>query len=133
MMKMVVDTSVLIAVIADEPEKPRLIEVTRGSELIAPRSVHWEIGNAFSAMFKRKLITLEKAQQSLGIYRKIRIEFVDVELEKSLNIAQQLNIYAYDAYLIQCALKYEVPLISLDRGLRAYAQQMNINVLEVRS
>ena len=132
-MKIVVDTSVLIAVIADEPEKPALVKATRGAELIAPHSVHWEIGNAFSAMFKRKLITLEKAQQSLKIYRKIRVDFVEVELEESLNIAQQLNIYAYDAYLIRCALKYEAPLISLDRGLRGYAQQMNINVLEVMS
>jgi len=132
-MKIVVDTSVLIAVIADEPEKPALVKATRGAELIAPHSVHWEIGNAFSAMFKRKLITLEKAQQSLKIYRKIRVDFVEVELEESLNIAQQLNLYAYDAYLIRCALKYEAPLISLDRGLRGYAQQMNINVLEVMS
>ena len=132
-MKIVVDTSVLIAVIADEPEKPALVKATRGAELIAPHSVHWEIGNAFSAMFKRKLITLEKAQQSLKIYRKIRVDFVEVELEESLNIAQQLNLYAYDAYLIRCALKYEAPRISLGRGLRGSAQQMNINVLEVMS
>jgi predicted nucleic acid-binding protein len=78
-------------------------------------------------------IGVDKAQQSLGIYRKIHIDFVEVELEESLNIAQQLNIYAYDAYLIRCALKYKAPLISLDRRLRGYAQQMNINVLEVIS
>lgn len=130
-MKIVVDTSVLIAVIADEPEKPALVEATKGASLIAPHSVHWEIGNAFSAMFKRKLITLEKARQSLDIYRKIRVDFVEVELEESLKIAQQLNIYAYDAYLIRCALKYQAPLISLDKGLRGYAQQMNVSVLEV--
>ena len=130
-MKIVVDTSVLIAVIADEPEKSALVKATRGVELIAPPSVHWEIGNAFSAMFKWKLITLAKARQSLDIYRKIRVDFVEVELEESLKIAQQLNIYAYDAYLIRCALKHQAPLISLDKGLRGYAQQMNVSVLEV--
>jgi predicted nucleic acid-binding protein len=130
-MKIVVDTSVLIAVIANESEKPALVKATRGAELIAPHSVHWEIGNAFSAMFKRQIITLEQAQQSLKIYRKIRIDFLDVELEESLKIAHQLGIYAYDAYLIRCALKYNAPLISLDRGLVGYAKQMNVNVMEV--
>ena len=109
-MKIVVDTSVLIAVIADEPEKSALVEATRGAELIAPHSVHWEIGNAFSAMFKRNLVTLEKAQRSLEIYQKIPIKYVDIELEESVKIAHDINIYAYDAYLIRCALKYAAPL-----------------------
>ncbi|MCP4405460.1 MAG: type II toxin-antitoxin system VapC family toxin [bacterium] len=61
----------------------------------------------------------------------IIITFVDVELDKSLELAHQLNIYAYDAYLIQCALKYQIPLISLDRNLRRYAKQKNITVMEV--
>ncbi len=130
-MKIVVDTSVLTAVIADEPEKSRLIEMTRGSELIAPHSLHWEVGNAFSAMFKRRIITLEKAQAALNIYRKIQIEFIDVELAQSVNIAHQLNIYAYDAYLIQCALQSDAPLISLDRNLVRYAKQMHVHVMEV--
>ena len=40
-MEVVVDTSVLIAAIANEPEKEALIELTRGAGLIAPQSVHW--------------------------------------------------------------------------------------------
>lgn len=55
-MEIVVDTSVIIAVIVDEPEKARLIESTKGASLIAPGSLYWEIGNAFSAMLKRKRI-----------------------------------------------------------------------------
>lgn len=103
------------------------------AELIAPHSVHWEIGNAFSSMFKRKLVTLEEAQQSLTIYRKIPIKFLDVELAKSIEIAHSVNIYAYDAYLIRCALQYAAPLISLDRGLNEYAKQMTVTVMEVKS
>jgi lauroyl/myristoyl acyltransferase len=56
------------------------VNATRGVELIAPHSVHWEIGNALSAMFKRKLITLEKAQKALTIYRTILIHFLDVDV-----------------------------------------------------
>jgi predicted nucleic acid-binding protein len=131
-MDVVVDTSVIIAVIADEPEKEALINLTTGAGLIAPQSVHWEIGNAFSAMLRRERITVEQATQAIGLYRQIPIRFVDVELEEALEIAAGLCIYAYDAYLIRCALKYRSPLISLDRNLINAAKEMQARVVEVR-
>ena len=130
-MNIVVDTSVIIAVIANEPEKDVLIELTQGNDLIAPHSVHWGIGNAFSAMLRRKRITVEQALNAVEVYRRIPIRFVDVELEESLKIADTLGIYAYDAYLIQCALKYHAPLISLDGNLISAARRMKTKVLEV--
>ena len=60
-MKFVVDASVIIAVIANEPEKEQLIEITKGADLLAPSSIHWEIGNTFSAMIKRRRVSLEPA------------------------------------------------------------------------
>jgi predicted nucleic acid-binding protein len=130
-MDIVVDTSVIIAVIANEPEKEALVELTKGANLIAPHSVHWEIGNAFSAMLKRERIRVEQAIQAIRLYRQIPIRFVDVELEESLKIADTLGIYAYDAYLIRCALKYKSPLISLDRKLVNAAKEMKARVIEV--
>lgn len=130
-MDIVVDTSVIIAVIANEPEKEALVELTKGANLIAPHSVHWEIGNAFSAMLKRERIRVEQAIQAMRLYQQIPIRFVDVELEESLKIADTLGIYAYDAYLIRCALKYKSPLISLDRKLANAAKEMKARVIEV--
>ena len=43
-MDIVVDTSVIIAVIANEPQRDILIDLTKGADLLAPPSVHWEIG-----------------------------------------------------------------------------------------
>lgn len=132
-MDIVVDTSVLIAVIANEPQRDILIELTKGANLLAPPSVHWEISNAFSAMLRRSRITLAQALRAIEIYQDIPIRFADVELKDSLMIAAQLNIYAYDAYLIRCALKYNAPLISLDENLVGAAQRMDIEVVEVPS
>ena len=131
-MNIVVDTSVIIAVIANEPEKDKLIKLTQGADVIAPQSVHWEIGNAFSAMFKRNRVTLEQALKAIQAYSKIPVRFVDVELEQSLEIAETLSIYAYDAYLIRCALKYKSPLISLDGNLVDSAKRMNVKIVEVK-
>jgi predicted nucleic acid-binding protein len=131
-MDIVVDTSAIIAVIANEPEKEALVELTTGADLIAPHSVHWEIGNAFSAMLRRERIKVEQAIQAVKLYQQIPIRFVDVELEETLKIANALGIYAYDAYLIRCALKYRAPLISLDRNLVNAAKEMKVKVIEVR-
>ena len=57
---------------------------------------------------------------------------MDVDLEQTLEIANALDIYAYDAYLIQCALKYRFPLISLDGNLVRSAQRMKAKVIEVK-
>ena len=130
-MNIVIDTSVIIAVIANEPEKDSLVRLTRGADLLAPHFVHWEIGNAFSAMFKRNRVTLEQALKAIQAYNKIPIRFVDVELEQSLEIAETSNIYAYDAYLIRCALRFRSPLISLDKNLVNSAKRMKVKVIEV--
>lgn len=130
-MNIVIDTSAIIAVIANEPERATLIQKTQGATLIAPKSVEWEIGNAFSAMLKRKRIVLEQAIASISVYKQIPIRFVDVELDEALKLAGDLNIYAYDAYLIRCALKYKYPLLTLDNGLRVAAEKMDISIIEV--
>lgn len=130
-MDIVVDTSVIMAVIANEPEKDALIELTRGVDLIAPPSVHWEIGNAFSAMLRRKRTTLALALKAIDMYEEIPIRFVEVELDHSLRLADALGIYAYDAYLIRCAQKYRSPLLSLDAYLADCARRTGVKMLEV--
>jgi len=130
-MDMIVDTSVLIAVIAEEPQKERLVALTQGVDLIAPASVHWEIGNAFSAMLKRNRITLHQALTAVAIYERIPIRFVSVEIAESLKLAAELNMYAYDAYLIRCALKYNAPLITLDQNLARVARENGVDLIEV--
>ena len=131
-MELVVDASILIAVIADEPEKPGIVSATMGTELIAPISVHFEIGNAFSAMLKRRRITLAQGLSALEIYEGIPIRLVDIELEMAVQIAAKLGIYAYDAYLLRCAERCRAPLLTLDRALREHARSYGVQVLEIK-
>jgi predicted nucleic acid-binding protein len=129
--ELVVDTSVIIAVIVNEPEKAVLVERTSGATLLAPASVHWEIGNAFSAMLKRKRITLEQATAAVQVYRTIPIRWLEVELELALALAAQLDIHADDAYIIAAAQKQTCSLLSLDGGLIHAAKVAGVPVLEV--
>lgn len=130
-MNIVVDTSALIAVLIDEASKPTIVEATQGCALTAPGSVHWEIGNAFSAMFKKKRITLEKAERAIRVYKTIPLRFVDIDIDEAVKMAKKMNIYAYDAYLLQCAIKHKAPLITLDNNLKRLAVQEHITIVEI--
>jgi len=129
--EIVIDTSAVIAVILDAPEKAALIRITKDATLVAPSSVHWEIGNAFSAMLRRGRITSELVARAVEIYRTIPIRFIDVDLMASLVIASEHRLYAYDAYLIECARVRGATLLTLDRALARVATKMKIDAPEV--
>jgi len=129
-MNITIDTSALIAVITNEPKKSRIVQLTVDTNLLAPLSVHWEIGNAFSAMIKRNRITALQAQSCIALYQQIPLKLVDINLAKTIDLVEQLKIYAYDAYLIQCALQTKTPLLTLDTGLIQAAKAVGITILE---
>ena len=127
----VVDTSVIIAVLVNEEQRAKLTGLTRGVNLNAPASLHWEVGNAFSAMFKRGRLGIDKALEAAGSYERIPIRLHDVNLASSMKLAHDLALYAYDAYFIECARKLNSPLLTLDATLLQAARQAGVAVIEV--
>lgn len=130
-MDIVTDTSVLIAVILNEPEKSEIVKATAGHTLVGPESIRWEIGNAFSAMFKKKRISLRLAQQALAIFEVIPIRYLEVDFKHSLKLAHDNDIYAYDAYFLDCALRHKAPLLSLDGKMIIKAKNIGIKITEI--
>jgi predicted nucleic acid-binding protein len=131
-MEIVIDTSALLAVIGLQPERAELIRLTQGATLVAPSSVHWEVGNALSAMFKRKAIELDDALELLNAYTAIPVRLLEPPLQQSVQLSRQLNIYAYDAYVIACAINQQAPILSLDTALMDRARSLEIEILEVK-
>ncbi|MBV8056942.1 MAG: type II toxin-antitoxin system VapC family toxin [Deltaproteobacteria bacterium] len=129
-MDVVVDTSIIIAVLVGESHREALVRATVSADLLAPPSVHWEVGNAFAAMFKRRRLALDAARRALEVYRRIPIRFSEVGLEQALTLAKDLDIYAYDAYVIACAQQHRCALLSLDQGLVTAAGRAGIKTLE---
>ena len=130
-MDIVTDTSAIIAVINDEPERQAIIRHTVGAELVVPLSVHWEIGNAFSAMLKRRRISLAQAKRAIASYHRITFRYIDIGLGQSLDLSERLNIYAYDAYVLACALNLRLPLLTLDKRLAVAAAALEVQILEI--
>lgn len=130
-MNLVVDTSVLIAVLVSEPERTKIINQTESFDLLAPGSVHWEIGNALAAMLKRKRINIDQVKTVLQAYENIPIRLRDADMEMAMDIAAQYDLYAYDAYVIACARENRCSLISLDKNLLQAARRARVSILEV--
>jgi len=130
-MEVVVDTSALIAVLLSEPQRDALVRVTEGVSLVAPASVHWEVGKALSAFLKRHRVTLTEAKLALATYESVPIRFIDVDLVHSVELAADHGLYAYDAYLVACALAQRAPLLTLDSGLKREATAAGVDLVEV--
>jgi predicted nucleic acid-binding protein len=84
-------------------------------------------------MLKRGRLELEQAIAAIEVYQEIAIEIVEIDLKEAVRLAGKHKIYAYDAYIIQCAKEYDLPLISLDGNLIEIAKREGISVIEVES
>jgi predicted nucleic acid-binding protein len=74
-------------------------------------------------MLKRQRLDLEQALVALRVYEQIPLRLVAISLRVALELVGQLNVFAYDAYMIGCALQYRCPLISLDSALVSAAKR----------
>ncbi len=130
-MEITVDTSAVMAVLLNEPLRDKVREQTQGAELVSAPTLPWEVGNALSALFKRKRIDLNQATGALLSFHQIPVRLGVIELDVAVELANEQDIYAYDAYILECARKYRTPLLSLDGSQTRIARQLGIEVLEV--
>jgi predicted nucleic acid-binding protein len=129
-MKYVADANTFLAVALDEPEKAWLVGVTQNCELVSPAALPYEIGNALSALVKRKVISPDQADVIWGRVAMIPARLVDLDLRAALQLAVEEGICAYDAYYLQCARELKCPLLTLDSGMKRVAASLGIKVVE---
>lgn len=128
-MNVIADTNVLLAVALNEPEKERIVGLTAGVTAIAPEILPYEVGNALSAMVKRRRLTHSEAMEAEGAVARIPVRLVSIDISASLQIALVHNIYAYDAYFLRCAQSLACPILTLDRRMKQVAEHLGLKVL----
>jgi predicted nucleic acid-binding protein len=129
-MKIIADTNAFIAVALNEPEKDMIISLTEGHDLVAPEVLPFEIGNALTAMMRRNVLEVDEVILAWDMIQQIPVDLRRIEVRAALDIATQYNIYAYDAYFLQCALNLRSPLLTLDRQMKGIAQKIGIQIME---
>lgn len=125
---MVVDTSAVLAVLLEEPERIALIATTQGATLYAPPSLPWEIGNALVALLRRRRLTLAEARRVWDAFQSVPLRLVDVDVGQAIASATELGLHAYDAYMLELASQRGLPLLTLDQKLRDAARARGIAV-----
>ncbi|MEX2469009.1 MAG: type II toxin-antitoxin system VapC family toxin [Pseudohongiellaceae bacterium] len=129
-MEVVTDTNIFLAVALNEPEKEHIIQLTTAVSVIAPEILPYEIGNALSAMVKRRKLSKAEALAAEISAGDIPVRLVSVDIQAALQIAVAEDIYAYDAYFLQCARNYSLPLLTLDQRMKQVASNLGMQVLE---
>ena len=72
-----------------------------------------------------------EAQKGLSIFSSIPLRYIEPDFIKVLHLSKETNMYAYDAYFLDCAIRHKAPLLTLDKKLKAAANTLNIDTLEV--
>jgi predicted nucleic acid-binding protein len=127
----VIDTSAILAVLLDEPEKPAIVEASMRSVVCAPASLRWEVGNAATAGVKRRRLTTERARQLVTDFEQVTIRELVIDLLRAVDLGPELGIYAYDAYILEAARSSGFPLLALDGPIRRNAKKLGLSLVEL--
>ncbi len=137
MSEFVLDCSAALAwVFGDEAtaESERLLDdLTNGARAWVPSLWHLELANVMLGAVRRKRIDqagVEGFLTQLGAYD-IRVdgETVPRAWTKTLDLAQQHGLSAYDAAYLELALRRGLPLASTDSALVAAARAAGVGLL----
>jgi predicted nucleic acid-binding protein len=82
-------------------------------------------------MLKRDRIALSEAQKGISIFNLIQIRYIETDFDNALSLSKTLNVYAYDAYILDYAMRSNSSLLTLDNKLLDAARKLGITSLEV--
>jgi predicted nucleic acid-binding protein len=80
---------------------------------------------------KRKAITEADAVSVVEAYGQMSIRLLEVDITDAVKLASKHAIYAYDAYVLQCAIDVDGHLLTLDSRMLQVAKVVGIKTLEV--
>ena len=129
-MEIVSDASVFLSIALDENDRGWIIEKTAGYSIICPEVLPYEIGNALIAVYRKGRLNDREILRAFDVSQKIPVKLVPVKIVDAMKIAVRFNIYAYDAYYVQCCIENKLPLISLDNRMCDVAKSLGIRVVE---
>ena len=118
---LVVDCSVLAAVLFDEPQREAAALAMAGKELFAPDLIDHEMVSV--ALKKAASGLAEVARRALVDLGELRLTRCAVDARTQFALASQLEITAYDAAYLQLAIDLGAPLATFDRVLGKAAQK----------
>jgi predicted nucleic acid-binding protein len=119
---LVVDCSVLVAVLFDEAQRDAAALAMAGKALFAPDLLDHEIVSV--ALKKSAAGQTALADQALADLQAIRLTRCSINVADQFYLAERTGLTAYDAAYLQLALELRAPLATFDKTLGQAAQKV---------
>lgn len=132
-MNIIVDASVILAVITNEKDKDKILGKTRHANLLAPAIIDMEILKTIMSMYKRQWLRLNQVKEAFLVFQEIPIRRLNLPPSDIALLAINLNISANDAAYLLAAAKHKCPIITLDERLKIAAHKSGQKLLEVNN
>lgn len=129
-MELVADASAFLAIVLNESDRDWIIQKTAGKSIVSPEILHYEIGNALISIKRKGRLSEREILRAFELSQRIAVRLVSVKIHGAIKIALRFNIYAYDAYYLQCCIENKLPLISLDGRMCDIAENLGIKVVK---
>ncbi len=119
---LVADSSLLCAVLFNEPERGAALQRLAGRHLLAPRLLDHEVVSV-ALKKQRQGMPDQAVEQALTDYLAQDIELMGTDLNAQYALARHYGLTAYDAAYLWLAAELRAPLATFDRQLADAAQQ----------
>ena len=64
-------------------------------------------------------------------FGRIPVRLADVDVASAVRLAERYGIYAYHAYVLECAVRYRTELLTLDHAQAQVGRDLGLEVVEV--
>ena len=118
----VVDCSLLAAILFIEPSRDEALEVLAGKSLHVPNLIDHEIISV--AVKKTEANDGNAAARGLNSFRKLRLYRHVIDCQSQLEVAINQKVSAYDATYLQLAVALNAPLATFDGVLASAARKV---------
>lgn len=115
----VVDASAVAALLFNEPEGAMVASFLGDHRLFAPTLLRLELANVCLKKIRRDAARRDLLRAAYATLPDFELEFIDVDTEEVLDLAEATGLTAYDASYLWLARQLDVMLITLDKKLAA--------------
>jgi predicted nucleic acid-binding protein len=138
-MRFVLDASVALAWVVDRNPDPYAAGVQQrarsGDRATVPALWQLEISNVLAVVHRRGLLSMQETDEGLKYYEGFLARHADIvtalpRMRELLRKALELGLTSYDAMYIDLALTENLPLATLDQGLRVAAAKAGVALLK---